>query len=403
MSDAMLWCLKHAPSLEEFAGNMEAVEAARKWAINWKRGKAGKPLLFHGPSGSGKTALALALAAAMGWEVIELNASDLRTREEMARRAGAAGSAGTLTSSQRLLLIDEIDGLQSADRGGGTAALELATRSRHPLIFTANDYWSPSLSRLRAACTGVEFKRINAHDIERVLKGIAKREGVSASQELLSSIAQESGGDIRGAINDLQAACDGGAPPTSSLGQREREKKVFSALRAMFKSTSFSEARRAPDGLDLDHDLFKKWVDENIPLEYEGAGELARAFDALSRADVFDGRIIRRQHWGFLRYSSDLLTAGVALAKAEPYRKFTAYSFPTFIRALSASKAERGMEKRISLKVGKALHCSSKEARECLPLLAMLAEKAGIRPLAEWLGLDEEEEGFFARRVRVGK
>ena len=51
----------------------------------------------------------------------------------------------------------------------------------------------------------------------------------------------------------------------------------------------------------------------------------------LSKADIFDGRIKRRQYYGLLKYSSVLMTYGVAAAKKEKYKKFTRYRFPSFL------------------------------------------------------------------------
>ena len=56
------------------------------------------------------------------------------------------------------------------------------------------------------------------------------------------------------------------------------------------------------------------WVEKNIPKECKGR-ELAQAFDALSKADVFKGRIYRQQHWRFLVYQNFLLSAGMSAAK----------------------------------------------------------------------------------------
>ena len=74
---------------------------------------------------------------------------------------------------------------------------------------------------------------------------------------------------------------------------------------------------------DLDESFL--WLEENLPKEYEGK-DLERAFDCLSRADVFKGRIRRWQHWRFLVYINDLMTAGIALSKDEKYKKVISYT-----------------------------------------------------------------------------
>ncbi len=380
-------------------GNEDSVAAVKTWAIDWSRGNKGKPLLLYGPPGTGKTALAHALAQEMGWELFETNASNLRTKAEVARVVGAASSMSGLFGGLKLVLIDEVDGLQSADRGGASAVLEIIQNSAQPVILTANDLYDKSLSLIRFNCRQVELKKINSRTIGKTLKSIAGREKISAPDEVLEFISGNSNGDLRSAVNDLQATA--GAKAAGSIGSRDREKNVFNALRILFKTTNYEEARAASFDLDIDHNMFKKWIEENIPLEYEEAGEVSCAFDCLSRADVFDGRIINRQYWGFLRYSNDLMTAGVALSKKQPYRKFVKYEFPKIIRTLASAKSKNAAFKKIFSKIARKLHVSIKDARMFLPLLASLGEKHGSEALVQYFEFEEDEaETVFTKEKK---
>jgi len=56
------------------------------------------------------------------------------------------------------------------------------------------------------------------------------------------------------------------------------------------------------------------WVEENIPLEYQGE-ELARAYELLSRTDLFKGRIYKQQYWRFLVYENIFLSYGISSCK----------------------------------------------------------------------------------------
>lgn len=399
----MLWAEKHAPKrIEEIVGNGESVEEIRKWALDWKREKNGKPILLCGPPGVGKSALAYALANSMGWEIVEMNASDLRNKDSIERVAGAASSSSTLSGERRLVLIDEVDGLQRNDRGGAAAVLNIIRNARQPVILTANDYWEQSLLTIRTECKKVELRRINFHSVAKVLQRIAEKEGVELDREAAEAIAGEVKGDLRAAINDLQATASGRKKVRMGemyAGRRDHEKNVFEAVRIVLKSTSYAEAVEADQGLEVDHDMFKRWIEENIPIEYEKPEDVARAFDALSKADIFDGRIMRRQYWGFLRYSSVLMTAGVALAKEERYKKFSKYGFPSIVRKLSASKKQRSMEKEIGLKVGERCHCSWRRARGYFPLLALLPKE----DVQSYFSLSDEELAFITGEKKEEK
>lgn len=386
----MLWQVKYAPrSAGEVIGNSDSVSLARTWAIDWGRGVKGKPLLLYGPPGVGKTCLAHAIASEMEWELLETNASNLRTKAEVARVVGAASSMAGLFGGLKLVLIDEVDGLQSADRGGASAVLEILQNSAQPIILTANDLYDKSLATIRFNCTQVEFRKINSRSILKFLKNVATQEKLPASDALLETISTNSNGDLRSALNDLQASTN--SKDSSPAGARDREKNIFNALRTLFKTTDYEEARATSFDLDVDHNMFKKWIEENIPLEYDDAGEVAQAFDCLSRADVFDGRIMNRQYWGFLRYSNDLMTAGVATSKKQPYHKFVKYEFPKIIRTLSAAKAKNAAMKKIFSKIARKLHVSTRDARMFLPIITSLAAKNGHEALASFFEFDEDD------------
>jgi replication factor C large subunit len=121
----MDWAEKYRPAhLADIVGNTTAVRQMADWAKAWSR--KSRPLLLYGKPGTGKTSSAGALANDMGWEVIELNASDQRTAAVIERVAGAGSTTMSLTGAPRkLIVLDEADNLQgTADRGGAKAILE---------------------------------------------------------------------------------------------------------------------------------------------------------------------------------------------------------------------------------------------------------------------------------------
>ncbi len=388
----MLLYQKYAPkSLSEFAGNEEVVEFVHKWALKFEKGEVQQPLLLYGPPGIGKTALAYALASEMGWEILELNASDTRNKKEVERIMGAASSNSGLFSRFKLILIDEVDGLQgNVDRGGASAIVKIVKEARQPVILIANDGWSRKISGLRPYCKFIEMKKIHKRTIRDVLRKIAVREGLNLSDELLDTISKNSNGDLRSAILDLQSYTTG--------SYRDREKVIFDSMRLLFKSMDVRSALSSFDNSALDHDTFKLWVEQNIKNEYESSADVACAYDSLSRADLYDGRIINRQAWKLLKYSNFFMLAGVALCKDSVYRKFTKYEFPTYLRSMSASSKQRSFRKSILSKIAIKCHCSIEDAKRYVPLLKIAVKKSpGVGDYFEF----SDDELAFLPKLKV--
>jgi len=389
------WTEKHRPTgIDDVVGNPSAVDALKRWAFHWSPKK--KPVLLAGPPGTGKTASALALAESMEWQVLEMNASDLRDRGSIQRIAGLASVSATFSGAKRLILFDEVDGMFRQDYGGSGAVIQVLKNSRNPVVLTANDAYSPKLSSVRAYCEIVKFKKIHYGTIKKRLAWICEAEGVECPDEVLTELAKKQGGDLKSAINDLQAIAEGrnsiDAGDLQVLGERDREENVFNALRVIFKKKSFSEARKAFESSGEDADLFFKWVEENVPREYSGES-LVKAFNAVARADVYASRIVKRQHWNLLKYQIDLATGGVSLADAPG--GFVAYQFPSLIKKLSSSKSRRAARDSAARKIGKLLHAGRREVlREHLPYLKQLFKQdpAGYSRL---FGFDESEREFL--------
>jgi len=368
---------KYKPkNLKEFVGHKEVVDVFLKWISKWKPGC--KALLFYGMPGTGKTALIHAYSNEMKFDFIEMNASDFRSAQQIQGVFGQSMKQASLFKKSKVFLIDEVDGIAGReDLGGVGAIIKIIKESRFPIVLTANNAFDPRLRTLRQYCQLVQFKKISVFDIEKRLREICEREKIKAGGEVLKTLAKRSGGDLRSAINDLETVSQGrkeiAVEDLAILGQREREANVFEVLRDIFKAETAQAARLALTHLDKDPDEVFWWIENNISKEYEKPEEVAAAYEALSIADIFKQRIMKRQNWRMRAYMIDMMTCGVSMAKQEVYKKFTRYQYPGNIIMLGRSKEGRRVVREILKKLSVSNHCSMKKFRsETLPFVKIM-------------------------------
>jgi len=401
------WVYKHKPkSLKRVVGNREAIQKFVDWVKSWEKGVPKKRVAFlYGPPGIGKTVTVEALANDFHMELVEKNASDYRTEEAVKRFAGLASQYGSLFGGKRIVLLDELDGLTgTADRGGVRAITEIVKTAQCPVVLIANNAYNPRFSNLRKYCLLIEFKKPPTSEVMKHLNRICLREAIQVDEDALKFIAQRSVGDVRSAVNDLQALTQGKKRITyedvSWLGYRDRQEKIFTVLKMIIYGKTCVGAKRAVDMADVDIDMLFEWIYENVPAHLTDPHDLARAMDALSIADVYRGRIRSTQNWSFTRYVIDYMTAGVAMARQNTkVHGWIPFKFPGRIRMLSRSKAERAMQLKIGHKIKRKCHISAVRAsKEVLPYLRIIFKNNVDMAvgLAKWLDLEPEMIEYVA-------
>ena len=392
------WPEKHRVTcLAEVKGQELAIDKVKIFLKGFPQKKA---VVLHGPAGSGKTSLAYAIAFETDAEILELNASDLRNKQKIAEVMGPASLQKSLFRKNKIILVDEVDGISAIkDRGGLGELLNIIEESFFPVIITANNIWQQKFSPLRQKSELVQLKDVGYKIILDILKNVCLKEGCAVSQEVLTSIAIKARGDIRAALNDLQVLSKGDVPElVKDIGKRDREQTIFSALQYIFKNAKIDDNMiRVFDEVSMPLDEIFLWVEENIPLEYKGE-ELAKALDALSLADVFRGRIYKQRHFRFMVYEYFLLGAGVAGVKKYNRAGWTSYKRPTRILKIWLQNQRAKKKKTICMKYARYTHISTKQAMKDFLLLKQILKKPEIR---EELKLREDEVEYLDKAMVV--
>lgn len=374
------WAEKHRPrTLDGVVGNPSAVSKLTQWAEAWEGGRPKKrAVVLVGAPGIGKTSACHALARDFGWGLVEMNASDKRNAKAVRHVATRAAIYQTFADDGsflrrregglKLIVLDEADNLFGREDYGGIGAIvDTIKATEQPIALIVNDYYELSRrsSAIKRLTDRINFQRARADTVVSLLSDIADLEGVRVEPEVLEYIADRANGDLRGAINDLQALAVGKEEVTEddllSLGYRDESTEVFDALSEVFHSGDLDAARRSTYGLDEDPERFILWVDENLPRTYRDPEDLDRGVRALARADAYLGRVRTTQQYGLWRYASDLMTGGVSVARQRSYAGGR-FRFPLWLVTMSRSRGIRSTMDSLFEKMGKAYHVSRRRA-----------------------------------------
>ncbi|MCE4604279.1 MAG: replication factor C small subunit [Aeropyrum sp.] len=209
MSSALelLWVEKYRPkSLDDIVNQKEVVERLKVFV----KERNMPHLLFAGPPGTGKTTAAHALAHDLFGEgyrqfMLELNASDERginVIREKVKEFARSRTPGDIPF--KIVLLDEADNMTSDAQQALRRLMELYS-SVTRFILIAN-YPSKIIDPIQSRCAFFRFQPLRKEDVVERLRFILENEGVDYDEGALDAIYEISEGDMRKAINVLQAA-----------------------------------------------------------------------------------------------------------------------------------------------------------------------------------------------------
>jgi replication factor C large subunit len=322
------WTERFRPrTLSDVAGNKEALRKLVNWVNSWgARVPQNRAAFLYGPPGVGKTSSVEALANDLGFDLVEVNASDYRTAKRLETILGkASAQTQTLFGTRRMILFDELEGISGQeDRGGIDTILIIIKETRSPIILVATgspEEWGELLDPLMKVSEIIEFGHVSFRDIVQRLKTLCREVEVEAEEDVLEMIAEKSSGDLRSAINDLEALARGKKTLTLEdiywLGDRDRKSELPDVLRRIFSAKSFREARDAFAESPIGYEDLFEWIYENLPYTFDDPHDLAKAMDALSQADIHRKRADKTQEYRLLKYMFNAMTAEVALTRQE--------------------------------------------------------------------------------------
>ena len=294
----MMWSEKYRPNnFTDLIGNEESRKLFVEWFTNWKKGT--KPILLVGPPGIGKTTLANIAAKQFGYDLISINASDVRNKRNINEILTPVLGNQTVLGTP-MIFIDEVDGVHGrADYGGGEAIIQILKEPTVPIVLAANTDTSDKMKSIKKVVKTINLKTLSPKLLRLYLNKILQLEGVKVNSDALTKLVIESRGDIRSLINFTQARVTGFDPPT----ERSFETlDIEEGINAFYKANSIDEARSVLYSLRIDprekiSAFYSSIITSNISVD-----DMQNFLQVISEADMLYGKIMKTQQWRLLRY-----------------------------------------------------------------------------------------------------
>ena len=214
-----IWVEKYRPeSLDDVVGHENIISRIESYVEQNDL----PHLLFAGPAGVGKTASAVSIAKEVygdDWRenFLELNASDERGIDVVRDRIKNFARTSFGGYDYRIIFLDEADALTSDAQSALRRTMEQFSNNTR-FILSCN-YSSQIIDPIQSRCAVFRFSQLNDDAVASQIRKIAEEEGIEYTEDGVDALVYAADGDMRRAINSLQAA--------AATGERVEEDVVY--------------------------------------------------------------------------------------------------------------------------------------------------------------------------------
>lgn len=216
----LIWTEKYRPkSLQDYYMAKSDLEVIKDWIKDFEKDEYdGKPfLVLYGTPGIGKTTLATLIFQKYGYEIIECNASDTRSKKQLKESLGGIARVSVAANSKgkfkpTAIIMDEIDGLVGNECGGVQELIDIVVskdkklnkiRAVCPVICTTNSIKEKKLQPLLKLAVVISMKKPKTEDLFKLISKISREEKITIPDNIRDEIITNANGDYRQVITLL--------------------------------------------------------------------------------------------------------------------------------------------------------------------------------------------------------
>ena len=334
----ILWVDKYKPKcLSDMFMKKDYLNIINKWITDFQKNKIGckNSLLLYGPPGTGKSTIARIILEEFNYDIIEFNASDVRNQKLISSKIKELIGQSNIINMMMFkpkkiaIIMDEIDGMSSGDRGGLNELIKLMYPNKKksklnkkfiastPFICISNSVEEKKFNDIKKNSVVIKVAEPHAMFLNKLVKKISKGENFEIDDFTINTIVKRSQGDFRRLINLLQYIYNNKESDNDEvdalIDKFDKKNKNYTVYEGVDKIlNNYIDIDKIFQIYDTDKNIIGMLLYENF-VEYlvknrkddnkEKIKQMRKIYDNFSFSDIFDNNIYIKQSWDLYDYN----------------------------------------------------------------------------------------------------
>jgi len=201
-----MYTIKYRPNnIENFIGNKNVIQPFIGWLLEWyPKNKKSKCALISGMNGIGKSLLVELILKKHDYNIIHLSIDESRDKETINQTIKPLlNSKKTFDGQENALVISDIDH-NGGDYGFISCITECIKETQIPIICICDDRYNQNIKPILNYCFDIKLYKPKYDDVYKLIYKVVTNENIKIGKSGVDKLYEQSNGDIRFILNNLQ-------------------------------------------------------------------------------------------------------------------------------------------------------------------------------------------------------